>query len=86
MGVDKTWQERVVGASHALARLEARVYFCYRRERHNPPSGHRDGVIGEYGVDRSDRQYPAGLDHQIDGLFWRHLRAQRCFERLKKRA
>ena len=77
MGVDEPREQRVAATDHALARLESGVHFRGRSDGHDPPGGHGNRVIGENGVDRRDRQHPAGFDHQIDGFFWWHLREKR---------
>ncbi len=69
MGVHEPRQERVVTANDTLTRLVAGIDLLGRRDRHDSSRGHGNGVIGEYGVGGRDRQHPAGLDHQIDGVF-----------------
>src|ERR1700722_5324914 len=77
MGVDEPREQCVATTNHTLARLENGAHLRSRSDGHDPPCGHGNRVIGENGVDRRDRQHPAGFDHQIDGFFWWHLREKR---------
>jgi hypothetical protein len=77
MGVDEPRKQRMATTDHAFAWLENGVHFRGRSDSHDPPCGHGNRVIGENGVDRRDRQHPAGFDHQVDGFFWWHLREKR---------
>jgi hypothetical protein len=73
MRVHKSRQQRVVPTYHAVARLKALVHV------RNGPQSHdfagRDGncVIRKNGVDRCNREHPAGFNQEIYG-FGRHLR------------
>jgi hypothetical protein len=62
VGIDESGQQRVMRANDSLARLEALAHLHSRSQRKDPSGANGDSVFRQDGVDRGDRQQPAGFN------------------------
>jgi hypothetical protein len=63
----------MVATYHAIARLKALVHLRNRSQCHDFAGRDGNRVVRENGVDRCNREHPAGFNQEIYG-FGRHLR------------
>ena len=68
MRVNKSRQQRMPSTNDVLPRFEARAHLRRGSEGDDPAFCHRDSMIREDGVDRCDRQHPAGFYEEIYGF------------------
>ena len=77
VSIYKARQKRVIWAGDVFTRLEASPHLCRRANSNDTPGRNSDRVIRQHGVIRCNGEHPAGVNQDIYGFRWWHLRKTR---------